>query len=46
MIQGEQQFVRKGKNGEWKNEFGEETNIKADKWIEENLKGTDLRFPD
>ncbi|XP_044759626.1 sulfotransferase 1E1-like isoform X2 [Coccinella septempunctata] len=46
LIQGEQEFIRRGKNGEWKNEFHGELNEMADKWIEENLKGTDLRFPD
>ncbi|KAL6263466.1 hypothetical protein P5V15_006257 [Pogonomyrmex californicus] len=38
-------FVRKGGSGGWKNFFTPELNAKADKWIEENLKDTDLHFP-
>ncbi|XP_043577837.1 sulfotransferase 4A1-like [Bombus pyrosoma] len=38
-------FVRKGKSGGWQDIFTEELNAKADKWIEENLRGTDLIFP-
>ncbi|XP_036149399.1 sulfotransferase 1E1 isoform X2 [Monomorium pharaonis] len=41
----ENNFVRNGVNGDWKNIFTPELNAKADKWIEENLKDTDLRFP-
>lgn len=42
---GEEGFVRKGENGGWKNDFTPELSKRADKWIEENLKNTDLRFP-
>ncbi|CAH0564264.1 unnamed protein product [Brassicogethes aeneus] len=42
---GEQGFIRKGKSGGWKDYFTQELNKKADKWIEENLKTTDLTFP-
>jgi len=38
-------FVRKGGSGNWKNMFTPEIDAKADKWIEENLSDTDLRFP-
>lgn len=38
-------FVRKGVSGDWKNVFTPEINAKAEKWIEENLRDTDLRFP-
>jgi len=38
-------FIRKGGSGDWKNIFTPELNAKANKWIEENLKDTDLRFP-
>ncbi|GJQ85441.1 hypothetical protein Trydic_g23866 [Trypoxylus dichotomus] len=38
-------FVRHGKAGGWKMEFGEELNKEIDEWIEENQKETDLRFP-
>jgi len=42
---GEETFIRKGKSGGWKEEFSPELNRRADKWIQENLKHTDLRFP-
>ncbi|KAK9875029.1 hypothetical protein WA026_005837 [Henosepilachna vigintioctopunctata] len=42
---GEEGFVRQGKTGEHGNYFSEEENEKANKWIEDNLKCTDLRFP-
>ncbi|KAK9883283.1 hypothetical protein WA026_001467 [Henosepilachna vigintioctopunctata] len=42
---GEEDFVRKGKNGDWKNHFDQELNKEADEWIEDNLKYTDLKFP-
>lgn len=42
---GEQDFVRKGKTGAWCEEFTDELNIRADRWIEENLKNTDIKFP-
>ncbi|KYM97385.1 PREDICTED: estrogen sulfotransferase-like [Cyphomyrmex costatus] len=38
-------FVRKGINGDWKNHFTPELDAQIEKWIEENLKDTDLRFP-
>lgn len=41
----EKNFVRKGGSGDWKNHFTPEINAKAEKWIEENLRDTDLRFP-
>jgi hypothetical protein len=34
-----------GKIGSWKEEFSPELNRRADKWIQENLEHTDLRFP-
>jgi len=34
-----------GKSGSWKEKFSPELNRRADKWIQENLKHTDLRFP-
>ncbi|TGZ32774.1 Estrogen sulfotransferase [Temnothorax longispinosus] len=43
-IIAEESFVRKGGTN-WKNIFTAEINAKADKWIEENLIDTDLRFP-
>ncbi|KAL0101038.1 hypothetical protein PUN28_018711 [Cardiocondyla obscurior] len=38
-------FVRKGITGDYQTIFTEELTAKAEKWIEENLKDTDLRFP-
>ncbi|XP_012216892.1 sulfotransferase 1A1-like [Linepithema humile] len=38
-------FVRKGGSGGWKDTFTPEIDAKADKWIEENLRDTDLCFP-
>jgi hypothetical protein len=34
-----------GKNGSWKKEFTPELSKRADRWIQENMKHTDLRFP-
>lgn len=42
---GEQGFVRNGKVGGFNAEFTDELNERADRWIEENLNDTDLRFP-
>lgn len=38
-------FVRKGGIDGWKHFFTEELNARADKWIEKNLRDTDMRFP-
>ena len=38
-------LIRKGKVGDWKNYFNEENNQVWDKWIAENLKGTDIVLP-
>ncbi|OWR53536.1 retinol dehydratase [Danaus plexippus plexippus] len=37
-------FIRKGKVGGWRDYFDEEMTAEAEKWINENLKGTDFRF--
>nr|CAD7600743.1 unnamed protein product [Timema genevievae] len=42
---GEQSFIRKGGVGGWTNEFTPELNQRADRWIHEHLKNTDIRFP-
>ncbi|XP_059488378.1 sulfotransferase 1C4 [Neocloeon triangulifer] len=42
---GEPAFIRKGKVGAWHAEFDEELDQRADKWIEENLRKTDIVFP-
>ncbi|XP_076626776.1 sulfotransferase 1B1 [Colletes latitarsis] len=38
-------FVRKGNSGGWRDMFTADLDAKANIWIEENLKGTDLAFP-
>jgi len=38
-------FIRKGIVGDWKNHFDEETDQQWDKWIQENIEGTDLIIP-
>ncbi|CAH2073440.1 unnamed protein product, partial [Iphiclides podalirius] len=38
-------FIRKGKVGGWRDYFDEEMTIEAERWIKENLQGTDFRFP-
>uniref|UniRef100_A0A6P7FGN4 Estrogen sulfotransferase-like n=1 Tax=Diabrotica virgifera virgifera TaxID=50390 RepID=A0A6P7FGN4_DIAVI len=38
-------FIRKGVVGGWSPYFDDELNAEADRWIEENLKTFDLRFP-
>ncbi|XP_066996262.2 sulfotransferase 1C4 [Anabrus simplex] len=45
LIEGEQAFIRKGQTGSWIEEFTPELQERADKWIEDNIKKTDLRFP-
>uniref|UniRef100_A0A023F9A7 Putative sulfotransferase n=1 Tax=Triatoma infestans TaxID=30076 RepID=A0A023F9A7_TRIIF len=42
--EGDQNFIRKGKIGDWKNYMTEEISEKFDKWIEQNRQGTDLYF--
>lgn len=39
-------FIRKGEIGGWRNYFKDGLNEEADKWIAENLKGTDIKFPE
>lgn len=45
LIDGEQGFVRNGKNGSYKDTFNKELDKIANKWIEDNLKGSDIVFP-
>ncbi|XP_055854126.1 sulfotransferase 1E1 [Episyrphus balteatus] len=37
-------FIRKGKIGDWKNLFSSQMSERFDRWTEEELKGTDLKF--
>ncbi|KAG8225851.1 hypothetical protein J437_LFUL004781 [Ladona fulva] len=43
-LKRERGFFGKGESGTWRNEFTKELNEKADEWIEEHEKMTDLRF--
>ncbi|XP_014359001.2 luciferin sulfotransferase [Papilio machaon] len=45
LIADGQSFIRKGKAGGWRDYFDEEMEQEADKWMEKNLRDTDLRFP-
>ena len=38
-------LIRKGQVGDWKNYFNEENNKIWNKWICDNLEGTDISFP-
>ncbi|CAH2086176.1 unnamed protein product [Euphydryas editha] len=38
-------FIRKGKAGGWRDYFDDEMAAEADKWIGQNLRDTDFRFP-
>ncbi|XP_045491378.1 sulfotransferase 1C4-like [Colias croceus] len=42
---GAKEFIRKGKAGGWRDYFDEEMTLQAEKWIADNLRDTDLRFP-
>ena len=43
---GMKKFIRKGQVGDWKNYFNEENSKIWDKWIAQNLSGTDIVLPD
>ncbi|XP_053623477.1 luciferin sulfotransferase [Plodia interpunctella] len=45
LIPGEQAFIRKGKAGGWRDYFDDEMAAEAERWIADNLRDTDLRFP-
>ncbi|KAJ8722503.1 hypothetical protein PYW07_003683 [Mythimna separata] len=42
---GEEPYIRKGKAGGWRDHFDEDMTEQAERWIEDNLRDTDLRFP-
>ncbi|KAK6637878.1 hypothetical protein RUM44_008300 [Polyplax serrata] len=46
LLSNDQKCVRKGTPGSWKNFFDVELNEQANEWIQENLKNTDMRFPE
>ncbi|XP_061712610.1 luciferin sulfotransferase-like [Cydia pomonella] len=39
-------FVRKGESGAWREHFDEEMTAQAERWMRDNLAGSDLHFPD
>nr|XP_026494933.1 sulfotransferase family cytosolic 1B member 1 [Vanessa tameamea] len=45
LIPGQATFIRNGKTGGWRDYFDDETTAEADKWISDNLRDTDFRFP-
>lgn len=42
--EGDQTFIRKGQVGDWRNYLSDDTSVRFDKWIKENLEGTGLSF--
>ncbi|KAF7413589.1 hypothetical protein HZH68_002078 [Vespula germanica] len=44
-IMEKETFVRQGRSGGWKDFFTPNLEIEANQWIIENLKNTDMRFP-
>ncbi|XP_026724695.1 sulfotransferase family cytosolic 1B member 1-like isoform X3 [Trichoplusia ni] len=45
LLAKDEKFIRKGKSGGWRDYFDEEMTQQAEKWIADNLRDTDLRFP-
>ncbi|CAK1581631.1 unnamed protein product [Parnassius mnemosyne] len=45
LLNEKESFIRKGNVGGWRDYFDEEMTEQADRWIEENLRDTDVRFP-
>ncbi|XP_026330043.1 estrogen sulfotransferase-like [Hyposmocoma kahamanoa] len=41
----EEPFIRRGKVGGWRDYFDEEMTAQAERWIADNLRDTDLRYP-
>ncbi|XP_061712611.1 luciferin sulfotransferase-like [Cydia pomonella] len=39
-------FVRKGESGAWRDQVDEEMAAQAERWMRDNLAGSDLRFPE
>ncbi|CAH4037222.1 sulfotransferase 1B1-like [Pieris brassicae] len=42
---GNKEFIRKGKAGGWRDYFDEDMTAQAERWIADNLRNSDLRFP-
>ncbi|CAH2073434.1 unnamed protein product, partial [Iphiclides podalirius] len=45
MLSKNESFIRKGKSGGWPEYFDEDMTKEAERWISDNLRNTDLRFP-
>ncbi|XP_072943491.1 sulfotransferase 1B1-like [Epargyreus clarus] len=45
LISGKDAFVRKGKAGGWRDYFDEDMAQQAERWMADNLRDTDFRFP-
>ncbi|KAJ8722509.1 hypothetical protein PYW07_003689 [Mythimna separata] len=45
VLANDETFIRKGKSGGWRDYFDYEMTQQAERWIEDNLRDTDLRFP-
>ncbi|XP_075969854.1 sulfotransferase 1C4-like [Anticarsia gemmatalis] len=45
LLTPDENFIRKGKAGGWRDYFDEEMTQQAEQWIADNLRDTDLRFP-
>ncbi|XP_050345432.1 sulfotransferase 1B1-like [Nymphalis io] len=45
LIPGQATFIRNGKSGGWRDYFDDEMRAEAEKWIADNLRDTDFRFP-
>uniref|UniRef100_A0A2A4KBH0 Sulfotransferase domain-containing protein n=1 Tax=Heliothis virescens TaxID=7102 RepID=A0A2A4KBH0_HELVI len=45
VLSPDEKFIRKGKAGGWHEYFDDEMTQQAEKWIQDNLRDTDLRFP-
>ncbi|KAJ8725841.1 hypothetical protein PYW08_004024 [Mythimna loreyi] len=45
IVSPKESFIRKGKANGWHDHFDEEMTQQAERWIEESLRDTDLRFP-
>uniref|UniRef100_A0A2A4KA40 Sulfotransferase domain-containing protein n=1 Tax=Heliothis virescens TaxID=7102 RepID=A0A2A4KA40_HELVI len=45
LLASDETFIRKGKAGGWRDHFDEEMTQQAERWMEENMRDTDLRFP-
>ncbi|CAB3235055.1 unnamed protein product [Arctia plantaginis] len=45
MLDNNELFIRKGMSGGWRDYFDEEMTEQAERWITDNLRDTDLRYP-